>query len=291
MRIEVEHRTSYHYSEAVRLGPHILRLRPRPEGGLRELHFHLRIEPEPSLRLDALDAGGNRITRLWFDGPTDRLTIVSTFAVQSDGPGAPLPAGLCGPAALPLAYPSEEAPLVAPYRRNGGVPEVVQQLAEQLVSQVGTEPCAFLSALNTHLHTHISPEIRELGPAHSPEHTLRSGRGACRDQALLFLAVARFQGLAGRFVSGYQDRSALTTPERHLHAWPEVYLPELGWQGFDPTRGIPAGPGHVAVAAARDPAGAMPVAGSYFGSASSRLSYAVRIRADGGEHISPPAAG
>lgn len=281
MRIEVEHRTSYRYSEPVQLGPHILRLRPRLQAGQRELQFGLRIEPAPSQRLEALDAAGNRISRLWFDGPSDRLEIVSQFALQSDGPPAVPPAGCAQPAALPLEYGPEDAPLLAPYRRTGAGGSAVEQLCRTLLRQVGPDPLSFLTALNGHLHTHISPEIRELGEAHSPEHTLRTGRGACRDQALLFLAVARSQGLAGRFVSGYQDRSALSTAHRHLHAWPEVYLPDLGWQGFDPTRGILTGAGHVAVAAAPEPAGAMPVAGSYFGSASSSLSYAVTVEADG----------
>ncbi|MEO1002855.1 MAG: transglutaminase family protein [Cyanobacteria bacterium J06638_7] len=288
MRIEVEHRTSYHYSEPVRLGPHILRLRPRLQGGLRELDFSLRIEPRPSLQLEALDAAGNRVTRLWFEGQSESLEIVSRFVVQSDDPGPGLPSDPCHPAALPLLYPPEEAPLVAPYGMAGSASAAVRDLAHQLLSQAGAEPLAFLHALNHHLHHHIAPEIRELGEAHSPEITLRSGRGACRDQTLLFLAVARSQDLAGRFVSGYQDRSALETAERHLHAWPEVYLPGLGWLGFDPTRGIPAGAGHVAVAAARDPTGAMPVAGSFSGSASSRLSYAVRIDAAGEAPLSPP---
>jgi transglutaminase-like putative cysteine protease len=292
MRIEVEHRTTYRYSEPVRLAPHTLRLRPRLQGNLRELHFALRIEPTPALRHEALDAEGNRVTRLCFDVPTERLEIVSLFAVESDdSDGGRLPAGLCQPTVLPLAYPPDEAPLVDPYRDSaagsGTDSGPVHHLAETLARQAGGDPLAFLSALNTHLHTHIRREIRELGAAHSPEHTLRSGVGACRDQTLLFLAAARSQGLAGRFVSGYQDRSALDTPERHLHAWPEVYLPGMGWQGFDPTRGIPTGAGHVAVAAARDPDGAMPVSGGYFGAAGSQLSYAVRIRAGSAGGISP----
>ncbi|MCP9929084.1 transglutaminase family protein [Cyanobium sp. CH-040] len=283
MRIEVEHRTTYRYSQPVRLGPHSLRLRPRLEAGMRELHFALAIEPAPSLHFDACDAEGNRVSRLWFDAPTTSLEIVSRFAVESDGSAGRLAAALGRPAALPsdlpFHYAPEEATVVAPYCRTEPAAAAVRALAEQLASRTGGDPLAFLGALNTHLHTHIRREIRELGAAHSPEHTLRTGVGACRDQTLLFLAVARSQGLAGRFVSGYQDRSALATAERHLHAWPEVYLPGLGWQGFDPTRGIPTGAGHVAVAAARDPAGAMPVSGSYAGAASSQLSYAVRIRA------------
>ena len=72
----------------------------------------------------------------------------------------------------------------------------------------------------------------------------------------------------------------MDTAERHLHAWPELYIPGCGWRGFDPTRGIPVTNGHVPVAAAPVQAGAMPVEGSYFGDATSMLSYEVRIHVD-----------
>ncbi len=71
----------------------------------------------------------------------------------------------------------------------------------------------------------------------------------CRDLTVLFAALCRLQGLAVRFVSGYQARSAGSGGERHMHAWPEVYLPGVGWRGFDPSHGTEVGEAHVAVAA------------------------------------------
>lgn len=44
---------------------------------------------------------------------------------------------------------------------------------------------------------------------------------------MLFVEVCRSIGLAARFVSGYQEGD-LDNPERHLHAWAEVYLPGGG---------------------------------------------------------------
>lgn len=280
MHFEVEHRTSYTYSDPVALGPQTLRLRPRPDGQMRELGFSLLVEPAPALRADVLDAEGNLVTRLWFEGETRRLEIVSRFTVETGPPGAPPLLIDSRYAALPLDYPPAEGAVLAPYRLAGRPAPQVRALAEDLARGAGIDPLAFLSLLNDHLFRRIEREIREEGAPQTPAETLSRGRGACRDQTLLFLAVTRAQGFAGRFVSGYQDRSALDTPERHLHAWPEVYLPGLGWQGFDPTRGIAAGSGHVAVAAARDPAGAMPVEGSYFGAARSELGFELRIRAD-----------
>lgn len=283
MRFEVEHLTSYRYSDPVALGPQTLRLRPRPDGRMRELGFSLLIEPAPALRAEALDAEGNQVTRLWFEGETRRLNVVSRFTVETSPKGTPPLLIDARYASLPLDYPPNEGTVLAPYRSGGGDSSEVRALAERLNREAGKDSIDFLARLNDHLFRHIEREIRDQGVPQPPAETLARGRGACRDQTLLFLAVARAQGFAGRFVSGYQDRSALDTPERHLHAWPEVYLPGFGWQGFDPTRGIAAGTGHVAVAAAREPSGAMPVEGSYFGSARSELSFEVRIRTDGGE--------
>ena len=126
----------------------------------------------------------------------------------------------------------------------------------------------------------LPARFRPTGAPQTPAETLARGRGACRDQTVLFVALCRAAGLAARFVSGYQDRSAMETDRRYLHAWPEVYLPGAGWYGYDPTRGTAVSNGHVALAAARDPAGTLPVEGSYFGTATSRMEFALTIRAD-----------
>jgi transglutaminase-like putative cysteine protease len=95
---------------------------------------------------------------------------------------------------------------------------------------------------------------------------------------MVFLAACRAQGLAARFVSGYQARSKRV--DRHMHAWPEVYLPGGGWRGFDPTWGLAIADAHVALAAAPEPAGTMPVEGSFTGYARSRMSYHVKIEVE-----------
>jgi transglutaminase-like putative cysteine protease len=94
-------------------------------------------------------------------------------------------------------------------------------------------------------------------------HTLAIGRGACRDLTVLFMATCRCLGMAARFVSGYQAQADTPDGQRHLHAWPEVFLPGLGWRGFDPTHGIVVTDGHVALCAAPDQADTMPVEGGF----------------------------
>ena len=75
---------------------------------------------------------------------------------------------------------------------------------------------------------------------------------------MLFVDCCRAEGIAARFASGYQRRS-LRNERRHLHAWPEVYLPGAGWRGFNPTHGEAVADYHVTIAAAAIRAARAPV--------------------------------
>jgi transglutaminase-like putative cysteine protease len=279
MHFDVEHLTSYRYGSPVHLGPQTMRLRPRRDGGFREIGYSLLVDPAPVLRSEMLDAAGNLVTRLWFESPTAHLRVVSRFTVETLAEAGRRLVLDAAYRRLPMTYPEAEAELLAPYRLAAPSEPRISSLAAGLVEESGDDPIELLLRLTRWLHERIEREIRDEGGPQRPRETLERGRGACRDQAVLFVAVCRTLGIASRFVSGYQDRSAMETERRHLHAWAEAYIPGCGWQGFDPTRGIPTGEGHVPVAAARDASGTMPVEGSYFGEAVSELAYDVRIRA------------
>jgi transglutaminase-like putative cysteine protease len=83
MRFDVEHMTTYSYSDPVNLGPQTVRLRPRPDGGFRELGYSLLVDPAPVLRKECLDAEGNLVTRMWFEAATRHLRIVSRVTVDT----------------------------------------------------------------------------------------------------------------------------------------------------------------------------------------------------------------
>ena len=178
---------------------------------------------------------------------------------------------------LPMDYAPPVAAALAPYLGNDAPGMAVRSLVAQLHRASDGSPASFLAGLNQWIYREIEREIRDQGHPQSPAQTLRLRRGACRDQTVLFAALARTAGIAARFVSGYQDKSALDTERRYLHAWPEVYLPGGGWRGFDPTRGIAVAGGHVPVAASANPSDAAPVDGSYFGSARSAMEFQLEI--------------
>lgn len=278
MHFVVHHQTRYRYSVPVVLAPHVLRLTPRSTG-TRLVSRTLMVSPQPVSQRDEIDDYANTVVRVTFaDRPSDQLLIESRFELDTQAP-PPLPAWLAQPP-LPWLVPANDD-LIA-YRRRpayDGSDAGVDAFAQAVAAEVGYQPLAFLDHLCRTLYTRTDRHVRPTGDAQSAAETLSTWRGACRDLTVLFLAAARSLGLAGRFCSGYQAAAETPDGQRYLHAWPEIFLPSIGWRGWDPTHGVAAGEGHVALCAAPDQAATMPVAGGYyFGDAiTSTLDFQVRI--------------
>ena len=115
----------------------------------------------------------------------------------------------------------------------------------------------------------------------SPNETLESRRGSCRDFAVLMMEAARSLGLAARFVSGYifvpGTEAGRTLGGGATHAWMQAYLPGAGWIDFDPTNSIIGNRNLIRVAVAWDPKQVLPLWGTFAGSASSFLGMDVAV--------------
>lgn len=276
MRFSVRHETIYRYSAPVRLGSHILRFSPRGDGATLIEH-RLIVDPTPVAIVEERDVFGNLLTHLEFEGDTDHLSIESVFALDTVAPPT-----WGDEATEPLPWPADPHDPSAVYRDPEGGEPTVRAFAEAIAEAAGGRARSFLERLNRTLFERTGHHIRDGGAAQPPEVTLATGRGACRDTAVLFIAAARSLGLRARFVSGYQARAETADGRRHLHAWPEVYVPGAGWRGYDPTHGIVVEDGHVALCAAPDQSGTMPVQGGFWGTGvGSTLAYAIEIETDG----------
>lgn len=281
MRFEVRHTTTYTYDRPVYLGPHIVRLLPRSDGMQRLLDFDCAVSPEPAMQSAILDATGNAVVRLWFSGTTTELGITvhsqtETLTANAFGYIVDAPA-----TRLPVSYAAHERPHLEVYGETGKAVPAVADLARRLARKSRGHTLDFLNALNSFLYTEFEREIREHGPPHEPARTLVRRRGACRDLAMLFIAVCRTRGIAARFVSGYQAHAQSGRKRRYLHAWPEVYIPGGGWRGFDPSHGTAVTDAHVVVAAAGTAAGTLPIEGTFYGDgAQSRMDFELSIQTD-----------
>jgi transglutaminase-like putative cysteine protease len=264
MRYRIRHRAEFLYTGPVFLEPQVLRLRPRCDGTQRLLAFQLRVLPEPAGLTEIVDVDGATTTHVWFNGTTERLLIEMESEVETlrANPFDYLPDP--GAAVLPLRYPDPVGQQLYPYRVPVSARGPVSELAESVARDAGYSPGAFLTALTLTLHARCRAVIRDDGWPHAPEETLARGEGSCRDVAVLFMDAARWLGLAARFVSGYQEGDP-DQDERHLHAWPEVFVPGGGWRGFDPMLGLAVADRHIALAAGVRAQEAAPFTGAFRG--------------------------
>ena len=279
MHFKVRHTTEYRYSAPVSFGLHTLRLTPRGET-IRDLKQELIVEPAPASRETMIDAFGNSVTQITFEDASNRLYIESLFEAETRAPasldGIVLP---LLPWPEPSAWRSEED--ITPYLPAPPENETVQAFARELAAECDSGALAFLQHLNTTIYSRTDRKIRDEGAAQTAAHTLAIGRGACRDLAVLFIAACRSLNVPARFVSGYQAYVETADGRRYLHAWPEAHLPGAGWVGFDPTHGVMVSDGHLAICAAPEQAGTMPVSGGFYGQGvTSTLHFEVEIDVD-----------
>ena len=265
MRIRVQHRTSYRYSGTVGLEPHVIRLRPRTDASIRLVDYALSIDPAPRIQADNLDPEGNVITHTWFDGSTDHLTITTRIVVDTLLTD-PFRFLIAEPdRALPYAYAPDFARRLEQYRRPpDAAPRPVRELALEAAHESKRNQATYSRVLATMIHERFTLEGRDDGDPQTPEVTIASGRGACRDLATLFVECCRTMGLAARFVSGYCYTGDTTHPA-DLHAWGEVFLRGGGWRGYDPSQGLAVADQHIVLAAAAEPPAAAPVTGTFRG--------------------------
>lgn len=262
MTVSIEHLTIYRYQSPVLLEPHIFRLRPRDHGGQRLLSFDLQIFPSPAGTTDCLDQDGNLALNGWFNAPVSELRARSrsTVELSRENPFDYLLAG--APLQLPLAYREPTATALSPYRADGGAAQPVKMFARDVAAAVEHDALRFLTALAAKIHREFRSVARPSGEAWPADQTLSLREGSCRDLAVLYCEACRVMGLAARFVSGYET---VASADASMHAWAEVYLPVIGWRGYDPSRGMAVSNRHVAVAAGFHPELAAPVAGWYAG--------------------------
>jgi transglutaminase-like putative cysteine protease len=278
MYFEITHRTTYTYNRPVFLEAHCLRLRPRCDGQQNLTYFDSKVVPAPLGSSDGIDLDGNVIANIWFEGLTQRLVVESRAKVftRYRNPFH----YLLGERAdrLPVSYLDPIQAYLAPYTVRQNESHFVEQFARHIANSTEWKTLRFLTALNREIYECCRQTVREHGEAQPAEATLLRKRGSPRDLALLFIEGCRYLGIAARFVNGYHENNG-ATGKRYLHSWGEVYLPGVGWRGYDPSQGLAVTDRHIALAAAGIPVLAAPVIGTFRGNAvTSELNAEIDIR-------------
>jgi transglutaminase-like putative cysteine protease len=263
--LRIDHHTEYRYRTPVTFGLHRAMLRPREGHDVHIEKLTLIVEPSAHVRW-LRDIYGNSIAVIKFLSPGDRLVISSSAEVSHFEED--LFEFEVEPSCqeFPFQYNAEEQAELVPYRLCSYPHDSVavrEWLRGTYLPGQKTGTLELLDKLNTRIFETFQYENRDAPGVQLPCQTLATGKGSCRDFAVLMMEAARHWGFAARFVSGYVQLAA--GQHGSTHAWAEIYIPGFGWRGFDPTNNKLAGNEHVSVAVAQDQDKAMPLAGTWEG--------------------------
>jgi transglutaminase-like putative cysteine protease len=253
MRLFVNHRTEYRFSEPQRRLIQMLRVTPPSYAGQQIVGWQIDVQCDACL-IPGSDGFGNETAMLYVEGPVDQLSLTI-----SGGAPEPLP---------PLVYLRSTA-LTKPT-------PAITELARQ-VEAAKTDVIARLHRLTSEIYegmqfdSYQDDADRDAGTAFEEKH------GVCQDYAHIFIAAAREMEIPARYVSGHLYRSDVTGAQPAAHAWAEAYIQDLGWVGFDPANDMCPDDAYIRVAVGLDYRDAAPLSGTRRGGGSESLSVSVSV--------------
>ncbi|MCX7664865.1 MAG: transglutaminase family protein [Gemmataceae bacterium] len=273
MILEVQHETIIDYSHPVREWLTELRMEPLSDAFQRCHSFQIDVS-EPATLFRYVDGFGNRVHHFNLLAPKQQIRILAASVVvteRSDNDPMrsqatfPLHSDLLDTETLdylPFHGPVRETPLLAPH---------LEALKPNPGWRIGMWVCQVAEYIRGKFQY-----ARHVTDASSPiDDVLSRGRGVCQDFTHLMIAIVRSFGLPARYVSGYIHRP---NKDSQSHAWCEVWFPDIGWSGFDPTNGCPIHDNFVKVAIGRDFTDVPPNKGIYRGEGTETIRVKVATR-------------
>jgi transglutaminase-like putative cysteine protease len=283
-RLRIRHTTRYTYDTPVQRSLHRLHLRPVIDWRQNLLSYQLTIGPQVQV-IEFEDVFGNWAQRFEITLPYRELSVTAESLVEVVDTDpfafAKLP---IRPPSWPLVWMPWERTMLAAYLTPAELPDTqLQALYDygmQFVNRNHGDLMETLFAINLTLFREYRYVPGETEVTTSAFEVFQSRAGVCQDFANLFITIARLLGIPARYVCGYIYTGApgnSRAASDATHAWVELYIPNIGWKGFDPTNGVLPQTDHVRVAVGRNFRDATPTAGTLFTRANETLTVEVEV--------------
>jgi len=267
---DVTHRTVYNYTKPIERSLHVLRLTPFHDR-LQTLKSHeLSVSVNGQAR-DYEDVFGNRVRRMNVESPFSELVIEAKSVVESLDVD-PLGFGpLRVSSTIPLVWMPWQRQVLDPFLLPPELPETeLAELADYAMSFVKRNESDLLDTL-LDINTTIKREYKYIQGSTNvfttPFEVYVNRRGVCQDFTNVMICLARLLGVPARYVCGYVytgPKEDNQVQSEASHAWVQLYLPQVGWKGFDPTNGKLTQTEHIRVAVGRNYRDATPTSGTIF---------------------------
>jgi transglutaminase-like putative cysteine protease/predicted glutamine amidotransferase len=280
--VMVTHETIYRYETPVERSSHRILMRP-VEDGIQQLEsYELRLEPRGDVTAYE-DVFGNAAVALELNAPYGELRVESRARVRIRAPESIESRSRRD--TIPLVWMPWQRQMLSAYLLPAELPETqlneLSQFAMSFVERNDSDLVGALLDMNETLYRDFTYVTGSTNVATTPFDVFESRRGVCQDFANLMMCLARLLSVPARYRMGYIFTGAdyeNKMQSEASHAWVELYVPRVGWHGFDPTNGRQAGSEHVRVACGRNYRDATPTSGTiYRGGGSEALSVTVRV--------------
>jgi transglutaminase-like putative cysteine protease len=274
----------YRYEKPIERSTHVFRLRPVHDAA-QTLHAHALEVSVDGQAADYEDVFGNRVRKLLIEEPFTELAILARSRVECLDTDPLGQSPLHVRSSIPLVWMPWQRQVLQPFLLPPELAESeLAELTEYAMSFVSRNDYDLLDTLldlNSTIHREYAYRQGTTTLATTPFDVYANRRGVCQDFANLFICLARLLSIPARYVCGYLytgPKSPNRAQSEASHAWVQVYLPEVGWRGFDPTNGCVTQTEHVRVAVGRNYVDATPTSGTiYVGGGGETLSVAVEV--------------
>ena len=250
MRLTIDHRTVYRFSEPQQRLVQMLRMTPENSHDQTAVAWRIDVDCDAKMR-DAHDGYGNATTMLYVEGPVSQIEITVTGEVLTSHSNG-------------VVRGTNEIFRAALYLRATPMTPMDSALADFARDAAGdSSRLTALHRINRAFEDRFAIDHGRPDPGLSVAAAFERETATSRDLAQMFVVAARSIGAPARYVSGYCliDGNHNPTP----HGWAEAWVEPMGWIAFDPSTGRCPEEDYVRVAVALDAIGAAAVAGSRLG--------------------------
>jgi transglutaminase-like putative cysteine protease len=272
VKLEIVHRTEYHYDNEVSASYNEAHLVPRRLDNQSCVASELTIDPTPADHRERSDFFGNRVSFFSIEETHRQLTVTATSVVEIHDHERRSPPAASEPWESARDRLSVDAD-----------PDVVTARQYRLPSPLITTGPAFAGFaaesfppdrplveavldLVHRINTGFEYQPGTTTITTSLDEVLAHRSGVCQDFAHFGIACLRSIGLAARYVSGYLDTDPPPGAPKLAgadasHAWLSVFVPGDGWLDVDPTNDQVTNERYITTAWGRDYADVPPLKG------------------------------